>query len=491
MSETRPFPLARPLMVAVFAAVVCGCSTPGPQRARLLGDNVFITKLDPPSVYPGALRLAVKDNIDVAGVITTAGSKHFAEGGKPAVKDAACLSIVRQRGVRIVGKTNLSEFAVSPSGVNEYFGTPENPLDFLLERIPGGSSSGSAAAVAKGSADVALGTDTAGSIRVPAACCGVVGLKTTHGLISLDGVYPIEPAHMDTVGPMAKDIANTAIGMDLLQAGFLQNYVATVKMKPTGRDVRVGRLYLKGTDPKIDAAVDLAILKAGFRIVRLNPKLAQRWEQAKTDGNAVAAAGAWISDQKYQYAPNVSLRTKVVILTGRLNYATKYQSALARRGDWQALLDDAFEEVDVIALPTIQRVPFFIPPKWDMGFLEAQMLGAMNTVPINYSGHPALAQPIPIRNAAFPLTSLQLIGPKLGEAKLLNAGRIIEETSHPERPKKSYSLFGIRFQLAVNGPRNDAFVPRHALPPGLQALFKVRESYAVPATNGRMRKQRD
>jgi amidase len=110
--------------------------------------------------------------------------------------------------VRIVGKTNLSEFAVAPSGLNDFFGTPKNPLSKRRKLIPGGSSSGSAVAIANGTADVAFGTDTAGSIRVPAACCGVVGLKTTFGLISTKGVFPIEPRHLDTVGTIGKDVAH-------------------------------------------------------------------------------------------------------------------------------------------------------------------------------------------------------------------------------------------------------------------------------------------
>src|SRR6185295_9962505 len=152
------------------------------------------------------LRLAVKDNIDVQGVVTSAGSQYFATTRKPADKDAPCLALARARNVQIIGKANMSEFAVSPSGVNEYYGTPRNPFCFWTKRIPGGSSSGSAVAVAGGIADVAFGTDTAGSIRVPSACCGIVGLKTTHGLIPIDGVYPLEPEHLDTVGPMGKDI---------------------------------------------------------------------------------------------------------------------------------------------------------------------------------------------------------------------------------------------------------------------------------------------
>ena len=177
------------------------------------------------------------------GVVTTAGSEIFSITHKPAEKDAPCLAIARQRNVQIVGKTNLTEFAISPSGMNEYFGTAVNPLKRNL--IPGGSSSGNAVAVASGMADVAFGTDTAGSIRVPAACCGIVGLKTTYGLIPLEGVYPVEPEHLDTVGPMGKDIDHTVQGMELLQDGFAAKYAAAKAAKPTAQSIRVGRLKLK------------------------------------------------------------------------------------------------------------------------------------------------------------------------------------------------------------------------------------------------------
>src|ERR1041385_3686632 len=165
------------------------------------------------------------------GVVTTAGSNFFLLTHQPAKADAACLAIARRRNVVIVGKTNMTEFAVAPSGMNEYFGTPRNPLRSFL--IPGGSSSGSAVAVANGEADVAFGTDTAGSIRVPAACCGIVGLKTTHGLVSIEGVHPIEAAHLDTVGPIARDIEGTVRGMDLLQGGFSGRYKQAVAAKPS------------------------------------------------------------------------------------------------------------------------------------------------------------------------------------------------------------------------------------------------------------------
>jgi amidase len=205
------------LTIVLAPLVLCsGCSILPPFNKVLSGNRAFIDYW-PSDPNRKELRLAVKDNIDMKGVVTTAGSGFFSQTHQPAEKDAACLAIARRRKVQIVGKTNMTEFAISPSGMNEYFGTPVNPLKRSL--IPGGSSSGNAVAVASGMADVAFGTDTAGSTRVPAACCGIVGLKTTFGLIPIQGVYPVEP-HLDTVGPMAKDIDHTVQGMDLLQDGF-------------------------------------------------------------------------------------------------------------------------------------------------------------------------------------------------------------------------------------------------------------------------------
>ena len=158
----------------------------------------------------------------------------------------------------------MTEFAASPSGLNDYFGTPRNPFNFMRALIPGGSSCGSAVAVASGMADIAFGTDTAGSIRVPAACCGIVGLKTTHGLVPIDGVVPVEPDHLDTVGPMGRDIATTAQGMDLLQRGFEAKFAAAQAAKPSGADIRVGRLYLKGTDPQSRRGDRQGASKGGF-----------------------------------------------------------------------------------------------------------------------------------------------------------------------------------------------------------------------------------
>ena len=173
--------------------------------------TTFITKLDSPGTGP---RLAVKDLVDIEGVPTTAGCKAVERHAQPAKADAPCLAGARAADARVIGKTNLHELAMLPIGTNPWFGTPVNPLDPDL--IPGGSSSGSAVAVATDEADVALGSDTGGSIRVPSACCGTTGLKTTHGRVSLEGVWPLAPS-LDTVGPMAATVPGLTAGMQLLE----------------------------------------------------------------------------------------------------------------------------------------------------------------------------------------------------------------------------------------------------------------------------------
>jgi Asp-tRNA(Asn)/Glu-tRNA(Gln) amidotransferase A subunit family amidase len=389
-------------------------------------DHAFIRYWPPPKESK-RLRLAVKDLIDVKGVVTTAGSEYVAETSPAAKSDAACLMISRARNVQIVGKTNLSEFAVAPSGINDFFGTPGSPLSEKGKLIPGGSSCGSAVAVAKGLADVAFGTDTAGSIRVPAACCGIVGLKTTFGLVSLDGVFPVEPTHLDTVGPMGKNVEHVVQGMDLLQIGFAARYRAAIVARPSGKQIRVGRLYLSGTDPEIDKAVDDALVRAQFQVVPLDQAFEEKWDQAKKDGNALAAAGVWINDRKYFHKLiGVSARTKAIIALGGFDFAADYQSALRRQAAWEQALHETFEKVDFIALPTLQKLP---PSIHTVAFFEVQMLNLQNTVPVNFAGSPALAIPIPLKDKSLPATSLQLVGPRLSEADLLNAGRLIEATS--------------------------------------------------------------
>lgn len=430
MSHLRRIVLPSLLLGPVSLVLFGGCAVfPSAQSP---GKRAFIAYWPPPE-DSSVLRVAVKDNIDMKGVVTTAGSKHFYDLGKPAARDAACLAIARERGVTFVGKSNLSEFAVTPAGINEYFGTPKSPLSGWRSLIPGGSSCGSAVAVALGMADVGIGTDTAGSVRVPAACCGVVGLKTTFGLVSVKGVHPVEPKHLDTIGPIGRDIARTAQGMDLLQAGFAAKYEAAKTSQPTAQGLRVGRLKVKGTDPKIDTAVDEALSRAGFQVVPLGPEFVSKWAQAQKDGNTVAASGVWLSNQKYRSEPGIATRTKGAILLGKIAYQNEYWKALARQKAWQRTLAKQFRKVDFIALPTMQTTPLLIPGDLNTGLIDAVVLNLQNTSAVNFAGNPALAVPIPLRHSGVKFTSLQLVGPPRSEAELLNAGRLVEASTPKQK----------------------------------------------------------
>jgi amidase len=419
---------------SAFAAILLvslnGCSLLPKRSAADTRDRDFVSYWPPAN--DGRLRLAVKDLIDMKGVVTTAGSKYFAENNPPATRDAKCLEIARERNVQFVGRTNVTEFAVTVSGINDYFGTPRNHVSRRGRLIPGGSSSGSAVSVASGRADVAFGTDTAGSIRVPAACCGVVGLKTTHGLVSLDGVFPISPQHLDTVGPMARNVKGTVQGMDLLQRNFASRYNQARREKPTATGITIGRLYVTGTDPRIDQAVDEALAATGFKVVRLDPSFAKKWEQAEKDARTVALGSAWIYDREFAAKAGVSVKTKAVLALGQVEYATRYKAALKRKANWQRNLWRILRQVDFIALPTLQGLPPKVPMFGGTPAFEARVFAMQNTAAVNLAGTPALAVPIPFPDKNVRVTSLQLIGPPNGEAALLNAGRMVEERFHPK-----------------------------------------------------------
>jgi len=356
---------------------------------------------------PG-LRVAIKDLIDVAGLPTTAGSRAVAERAGPAPQDAACLSGLRaaeQRGqARLVGKTNLHELAYGISGINRAYGTPVNPLD--PARVPGGSSSGSAVAVASGEADIAYGSDTGGSIRIPAACCGVAGLKTTWGRIPLTGVWPLAPS-LDTVGPMARDVAGLAAGMALLEPGFT---VAAQAPRTVGRVVI-------GADPVVDDAVDSALAAAGFTVA---PVALDGLDLATTAAMTVLDAEAWASDGALaEAAPDLIGRDVLARLRQSATItAAALGAAWQQAAWWKATLAALWDQVEMLALPTLLG----FPPTLDNAREMLQIRGL--TSPVNLAGLPALAVPVPSRG---PLpASVQLIGPAGSEERLLAAGAVLE-----------------------------------------------------------------
>ena len=241
--------------------------------------STWILRMDAPGTGP---RVAIKDLIDVVGTPTTAACPVLAAMAEPATQDAACMAPLRAADVAIVGKTNLHELACGGTGVNLHYGTPVNPIDPAC--IPGGSSSGNAVALAAGEVDIAIGSDTAGSIRNPSACCGTVGLKTTWGRIPLDGVWPLAPS-LDTLGPMARDVAGTIAGMALLEPGF----AAADAPAP-----RIGRVRLPDVDPAIDAAVDAALRASELEVVDI---ALPGWDAANDAGWAVMFHEYWVVDR--------------------------------------------------------------------------------------------------------------------------------------------------------------------------------------------------
>jgi amidase len=368
----------------------------------------FITRLDQPGSGP---RIAVKDLIDVGGVPTTAGCKAVADRALPAQRDAACMAGARAAGAAIVGKANLHELAFGASGVNQWFGTPVNPLDPGL--VPGGSSSGSAVAVADGAADFGYGTDTGGSVRVPAAFCGLAGLKTTFGRISLDGVWPLAPS-LDTVGPIATDVAGLAEAMALLEPGFA--------VAP-GPAARIGRLrpLAEETDPRVDAAVDAALAASGLEIIELGPV---DWADALMQTYVLLTSEAAAADAQLTADPasadGISAPVLALLELGAAVTADELAAARAYRRDWQAMFGQFFRQVDAIALPT---AAFFPPPLAEAEQHDFTKL----TAPVNLAGLPALAMPVPSEHR-LP-ASLQLIGPAAGEEMLLGTGSLIESAS--------------------------------------------------------------
>jgi len=368
--------------------------------------TTFITKLDHIGSGP---RVAVKDIIDVEGVPTTAGSRALERTAEPAKSDAACLTGSRTAGARLVGKANLHELAMLPIGTNPWFGTPVNPLDPTL--IPGGSSSGSAVAVAADEADVALGSDTGGSVRIPAACCGVSGLKTTYGRVPLDGVWPLAPS-LDTIGPLAVDVAGLVLGMQLLEPGF----------SPASTPARVvGRLRTSGR-PEIEVAVDAALRAAELEVVSLD---LPDWDTGTTCFTVIYFAELWdvdhglVETDPQGVGPDVA---QVVAMADLFRGAV--DDARDQLAGWRRSLLALFDRVELLALPTL---PVFPPRLDDLAddITPTAIEITRHTSLFNAAGTPCSAQPVPVAGSPLP-ASLQLVGPMGAEELLLATARVVE-----------------------------------------------------------------
>lgn len=377
-------------------------------------DATWITVLDPdqdPLARPEGIRLAVKDCIDVAGVVTTSGSPVLAEQVHPAETDAECLAGARAAGARILGKTNLHELCFGSSGVNPHYGTPVNPIH--PGRVPGGSSSGSAVAVATGAADVAFATDTTGSIRTPAACCGVVGLKPTFGVVSVTGVRPLAPS-LDTVGVLGRTVADVAAGATLLHPDLTDGEVTS--------SITVGRFRLPDTEPSIDGAIDSALIDAGFEVVEVE---LPGWAAAHEAAITVLFGEAMLVNEEIWTRHYDRLGADVV---ERFAFAQtigpgELGEARAQQEPWRLELAELLGQVGVMALPAMLSFP--------------ARIGAHTVAPnaaapaISLAGMPTLC--LPVHSGGLFPASLQLVAPDHHELRLLATGAHIEATQvdHP------------------------------------------------------------
>jgi amidase len=364
-------------------------------------DAVF---LDRNSFGAGSFRIAMKDIIDVEGTITTAACRALEKAAKPAAVDAVCIRTIRSEAqagrVRVVGKTNLHELAFGATGINPVYGTPENPLDGT--RMPGGSSSGSAVAVATEEADVALGSDTGGSIRIPASCCGVVGLKTTWGRISTSGVWGLAP-FLDTIGPMARTVTDAIAGMELLEPGFAHR-VPTL----SADRIRVARARPEAavTDPAVNAAVDHALQ---FSEVNIGDVEIALWDEIQRSCLTVLLGEAWREDRHLlKIANGVSEPTAQRLALGASISDDELTMARAVRAAGLRSLEPIFADADVIVMPsTPTRAPLLTD--------SSTPITAFTRF-ANLLGLPALSIPVPIPAAfrsgtdAHLPASLQIIG---------------------------------------------------------------------------------
>ncbi len=348
----------------------------------LESDSWAITKLGSFGAGP---RLGVKDLIDVEGSITSAGSRLVYSLGRKAEEDAKLIKLVRSNGAQISAKTNLTEFAFGATGINPWFGTPPNPRNHLL--IPGGSSSGSAVGLFTGEIDVSLGSDTGGSIRIPSACCGVFGLKTTFGRIPLAGVWPLAPS-FDTVGPMALSSNGIELGMKLLESSFASKSLGNPK---------IAIIQGSGSSAVIDAISKICGLISSSVELIPDPGLSIAWEA----GMRIMFAEALQVDGEYL---RESHRLDPAMMT-RFKTASGYQQAdlLSARSDGEQFKEVVMEilrRFDFLALPTLK----FPVPSYANAYTVA--LNA-NTIPFNLLGLPAISIPVELTPGV-----LQVLGTK-------------------------------------------------------------------------------
>ena len=354
---------------------------------------------------PGdGIPLAVKDLFDTAGLTTTYGSIIYADHVPEQTAEA--VRRLEDAGYSNVGKTNLHEFAYGITSVNPHYGTVPNPA--FPGRIAGGSSGGSAAALAAGLADAALGTDSGGSIRIPAACCGVTGFKPSFGLVSLDGCFPLAPSY-DHVGPMARSVGECLKMLRVLADGFEPVTVESLE------EVEVGTAWLDRADPLVRARVHEAA-ELFPRRRELDLPLVE--EIAPVFMREVADVHRELfAEFEDSYGDNV--RTKIQRCLEVTD--AQYERALRARTEYRERSEIALDGLDLVLSPTLA----FVAPPLPADDLELREDMIRLTYPFNALGWPALALPLGPAEHGLP-ASLQIAGPLGADSLVLAVGALVE-----------------------------------------------------------------
>jgi aspartyl-tRNA(Asn)/glutamyl-tRNA(Gln) amidotransferase subunit A len=418
--------------------------TPTPElavQAALQAD--VLLSLQPSNLNDLALLgipLALKDLFETAGVLTTAGSKFFA-ANIPA-EDAEAVLKLKLAGVVILGKTNTHEIALGVTGVNPHYGAVKNPWDQI--RITGGSSSGSAAAIAVGMCLAALGTDTGGSIRIPASLCGVVGLKPTYGRVSTRGVVPLS-WNLDHVGPLARTVRDVAVMLQVL-AGFdphdpasmdvpVDDYLAHLEDGVKGTRVAMGvGEYIETSDPEVLVAIDAAarVFKdLGSQAEKVDLSWIADLAQANTrmtQADAAAFHRERLAAHPDWFGEDVLLRLQ----SGAALTSSEYSLARRTQVEGHRRFEMFFTKYDLLLLPT---TPVPAPSIEGTGAIEAARRLTRLTSPFSLAGLPALSVPCGFTGSGLPV-GLQIVSKHWGEAKVLQAAYAFEQATawHLLRP---------------------------------------------------------
>jgi aspartyl-tRNA(Asn)/glutamyl-tRNA(Gln) amidotransferase subunit A len=350
------------------------------------------------------MALAVKDLFDTAGIRTTYGSTVFRDHVPS--RTAAAVERLEAAGYVDVGKANLHEFAWGITSENEHYGRVPNPR--AGGRIAGGSSGGCAAALAAGLVDAALGSDSGGSIRIPAACCGVTGFKPTFGLVPLDGCFPLAPSY-DHAGPMARDVAGCERMMQALAPGFEPTDVAL-------DDLVVGVAWTELAEPLVRARVESAA--ASFPVARpidvpLPP--AEAYPLFRREAAQVHEP-IW-REHRELYGANVAAKLEVALRVTD----EEVERAVRAREDYRERIVELMEGLDLLLTPTLTTVA----PRFGVGDLALRDSLIRLTLPWNTIGAPALALPCGSAEDGLP-ASVQLVGASGADALVLASGRALE-----------------------------------------------------------------